>query len=357
MKRRILGSTDLKVSELCLGTMNFGWKIDEPTSYAILNDYRANGGNFIQGLCVFPSTDSSTLSDCASLSLVGRWWRGAELRRKDLVLSARLTWPRSEASTSKTPELVRRRTEEALRQLRTDYLDLLVCDWNESFLSNPEFRCQLDELVRTGKVRYHVVAHPRGWQLTELAHINYDNNHGRIEAVQTDYSLMARVGVETELMDFCARKRMGLLVSSPLAGGLLTRSAFSPSPGVHYRFNRLATKFGESTRAVSAELAAIAREKGATFGQVGLAWVLHNPVVTSVIIGGTSIQHFAEMSGSTCVRLSPEDLARLGFASQTQRVFLPGIRQTATVAAERSDAAAKKTCRTSSEAVCESAIA
>ncbi len=329
MKWRILGNTDLKVSELCLGTMNFGWKIDEPASYGILDAYRSSGGNFIQGLCVFPTADSSTLYSCASLSLVGRWWRGVGLRRQDLVLSARLTWPRSAAaSTSQTPELVRRRTHEALRQLRTDYLDLLVSDWNENLLINPGFRYELDELVRTGKVRYLVVAHPQGWQVTELAQINYNNNHNRIEGIQTEYSLMARVGMETELMDLCARKRMGLLVSSPLAGGLLARSAFSPSPGMHYRFSRLAAKFGLSTaRAVSEELAAIARDKGATVGQVALSWVLHNPMVTSVIIGGASIQHHVEMSGASRVRLSPDDLARLGFASQTQRVSLPEIRQ------------------------------
>jgi aryl-alcohol dehydrogenase-like predicted oxidoreductase len=329
MKRRILGKTELKVSELCLGTMNFGWKIDELTSYEILNAYRAGDGNFIQGLCVFPSPESSVPSHGSSLSFVGRWWRRNVRRRQDLVISVRLSWPRSlEAGMSTSPKMVERRCDEILRLMQTDYIDLLVSDWNEGFLSNPGFRHQLDDLVRTGKVRYHVVAHPRGWHASELSRINYDNNHARIEAIQADYSLMARVEMETELMDFCSRKRMGVLVSSPLAGGLLTRPVFSPAPGARNRFNRLVTKFGEATpRAVYGELADIAREKAATVSQLALAWVLHNPMVTSVILGGTTTRHYTELAASTRMELSPSDLFRLGMASRTQHLSVPPVRQ------------------------------
>lgn len=330
MKRRILGNTDLKVSELCLGTMNFGWKIDEASSLSILDAYRASGGNFIQALCVFPTADNALLSNCASLSLIGRWWRAGGLRRQDLVLSTRLSWPRSaEPGVSNATALVGQRCDEVLRQLHTDHLDVLVCDWNENLLLNGEFRHALDNLVRDGKVRYLALANPRSWQATDLLHLNYRQGHVRIAALQADYSLVARVGIETEFMDLCADKRLGLLVSSPLAGGLLTRRDSLP-PLIRLRVDRLATKFGESApRAVSAALADLAEEKGATHAQVALAWVLHNPQVTSVIVGGTSPRHFAELSEAPKVRLTRSDLLRLGFASQNQHVSLPAIRQVA----------------------------
>lgn len=100
MNLRPLGCTSLKVSELCLGTMNFGWRTDEPTSLSILDAFHAAGGNFIQSLGVVAGPQTSPISPSFSESVVGDWWRSRSIPRRDLVLATRINLTGREAAAA-----------------------------------------------------------------------------------------------------------------------------------------------------------------------------------------------------------------------------------------------------------------
>lgn len=325
MNQRILGCTSLKVSELCLGTMNFGWRTDESTSLAILDAYHANGGNFIQALGLLTGSLTSRVCPTFSETVVGDWWRSRELLRSDLVLATRVSMrAHLELDSLDLTRAVRRSCEESLRRLRTDYLDVFVCEWTGVGHPPEALRRGLDWLVRDGLVRYVAFAGLPNWRVVACIREGVARNHCRTEALEGDYSLLARTSFEGELAELCREQRLGFLACSPLAGGLLTRR--SGGVGVLGRSRRawLAKRYGWDTgNRASRMLCELADGTGCSPAQIALSWVLHHPGVTSLVMGLNSTEHLSDALQATNVRLGPDELRQLHHASCVQRIVLP----------------------------------
>ncbi|HLP24143.1 MAG TPA: aldo/keto reductase [Acidobacteriota bacterium] len=139
IKQRLLGRTGLKISELCLGTLNFGWKTDDRIAFAILDAYYAAGGNFIQATHQSPEQFLPSATVAASEEIVGRWWTSRKLRRQDLFLATRvyLRAP-ADAADGTLTKLASDACREALRRMQTNYLDLVIFEWSEGFASTPK---------------------------------------------------------------------------------------------------------------------------------------------------------------------------------------------------------------------------
>lgn len=336
MKQRTFGCTGIRLSEFCLGTMNFGWRIGESTSFAILDAYHTEGGNFIQALAPVPEHNEGPASVAASESVVGHWWRTRGLSRSALFLATRVQpWvPQAVAGRALAAQL-QQTVQNSLARFQTDYLDLLICEWPGSQRVTTAMREALDQLVRNGQVRYVAFAGLRGWQVLDEIHGGYQGNHTRIDALQADYSLLARAPVETELAGVCDAYRLGFVARSPLAGGLLTKRegaslALGPS-----RLRWLAERYGfDGGAKVVRSIKAVADEHDFTPVQVALAWVLHSPHVTSALIGVNSVALLHELLGAGEVVLDASALEQLDQASTVQRLHLPPRRTT--VRAERS---------------------
>ena len=133
IKQRTLGRTGLKVSELCLGTMNFGWKTDEQKSFAILDAYRKAGGNFIQAMGHCPAPAITAASTTFSEEVVGRWWHSRAIPRGQLVLATRIGLGRVWDGVPMV-EFAQDCVRDSLRRLKTTYVDLLILEWSESLL-------------------------------------------------------------------------------------------------------------------------------------------------------------------------------------------------------------------------------
>jgi aryl-alcohol dehydrogenase-like predicted oxidoreductase len=320
IKQRTLGRTGLNVSELCLGTMNFGWKTDEQKSFDLLDAFREAGGNFIQAAGHCPAPLLTAASTTFSEEVVGRWSQSRDIPRGERVLATRLSLgriPEGVAMVKFTRDCVR----DSLHRLRTDYVDLLVIEWSDSLLPVPEFLKVFDALVREGLVRYIGAANFPNWRVAEAIARAPLSNHCRMEALQSDYSLLTRARFEPEAMALCEEQRLGFLARSPLSGGFLARGQ-----GRHNRFNasrrdwleqRFGNAYGDAALAAVSDVAA---RHEASPAQVALSWVLHNPAVTSAVIGVHSVAQLDELVQVTSLPLETVDLEQLDHATATEEV-------------------------------------
>jgi len=322
IKQRTLGRTGLKVSELCLGTMNFGWKTDEQKSFAILDAYFEAGGNFIQATGHCPAPALTAASTTFSEEVVGRWWDSRAILRSQLVLATRLSLRRVPEGVPMA-KFARDCVRQSLRRLKTTYLDILVIEWSESLLPMREFMEVFDALVRGGLVRYIGAANFPVWRVADAIGRAHLRNHCRMETLQSDYSLMTRARFEPEAMSLAQEQRLGFLARSPLAGGFLARGK---GLGVQFGSSRhdwLEQRFGNVYGDVAqAAVTDVASRHEASSAQVALSWVLHNPAVTSAVIGVQSVAQLGELVQATSLRLSTTDLEQLDHATAAEEIHV-----------------------------------
>ncbi|MDF1526325.1 MAG: aldo/keto reductase [bacterium] len=317
MKYKQLGRTGLLVSELCFGTMTFGgkgfWKAIGQLPQAAANDLIDRvleaGVNFIDTANVYSEGESEKILGKA----LGK-------RRKDVVLAtkvfSRMGPGPNETGLSRAH--IMQAVEDSLTRLGTDYIDLYQIHGFDALTPMEETLRALDDLVHSGKVRYIGCSNLAAWQLMKALWISDKCNLHRFESLQAYYTIASRE-LERELVPLLEDQNLGLMVWSPLAGGLLTG-----------KFDREGKGPGNARRAdfdfplVDKERAfdlvdvmrEIAEDKGVTVAQVALSWLLHQPVVTSVIIGAKTPEQLNENLAAPDVQLSQDDLARLKDASE-----------------------------------------
>jgi len=321
IKQRLMGRTGLKLSELCLGTLNFGWKTDEKSAFAILDAYHAAGGNFIQATSRSPELLLPSASSNVSEEIVGRWWKTRSIPRQDLFLTTRIYVRQPVDGEGNFNKVVRQAVQDSLRRFQTHYLDMVIFEWNEGLVPIRYTLEAFDQVVRSGSTRFLGAANFPVWRVVDALGRGYLRNHCRMEATQTDYSLMTRARFEPEAMAMCQEQRLGFFAASPLAGGFLARrngigDLFSVS-----RRDWLSQRFGNAYGdAALAAVGDVAARHEASSAQVALAWVLQNPAVTSAIVGVKSTAQLNELIHAPEIELTQHDLEQLGAATVAEEV-------------------------------------
>lgn len=321
INKRIMGRTGLKLSELCLGTLNFGWKTDEKTSFAILDAYRAAGGNFIQATSHTPEIFLPSTSSSASEEIVGRWWKARGIPRDDLFIATRIHVRQTPGQESEFVKAVRRACQDSLRRLQTTYADMVIFEWNDGLVPIRHSLEAFDQVVRSGLARFVGTANFPVWRVVDALGRAYLRNHCRMEAIQTNYSLMTRARFEPEAMALCQEQRLAFFARSPLAGGFLARrqgigDIFSASRR-DWLTERFGNPYGDAALAAVGDLAA---RHEASSAQVALAWVLHNAAVTSAVIGVHSVAQLSELLHANRLQLTAPDLDQLGDATAAEEI-------------------------------------
>ena len=288
------------MSELCLGTQAFGWRIDEPRAFALLDAFHAAGGNFIQATALCP--DFPFLAESGGLpeSLVGRWRQDRKVAREQLRLATRLSVRRARSGVRTTPALIREACEASLRRLQVDHLDLLLLEWTDALLPIDEAFEVIASLVRAGYLRYGGVSGFPNWRVADLIGHAKRLAIARPEAMQVDFSLLNRGVSEVEAREVAREYRLALLARAPLARGLL---ADVPEPVGYAAAN--------ATERVLAGVRQVAREHDVPAAQVAFAWVLSSPEVTSMVIGPRTVSHLNDALAATQLRLTPDQIALL----------------------------------------------
>lgn len=314
MKRRPLGHTGLHVSELCLGTMSFGWRTRHSTALTLLDEFVEAGGTFLEAAQICP--DVLTPPDWAGLpeSSIGDWLRSRQHPRESLILATRLVWNPDRHLPS---DSLANCCEASLRRLKTDYLDLLVCDWTPTTPQLEDMLHGLTRLVEQGKVRHLAVSSFGAWQTGENLRQNSLRQLAGIGTIQADYSLLDRQS-EPQLLGPNAG-RLGFIARSPLAGGFLALPNHACQSLQDPRRRRnLHLRYGHSTgQAVCSAVESVAKDLGATMAQVSYSWVLSNPAVSALLIAPLSVNQLHDAIEATDLSLSWPQLRRLDLVSST----------------------------------------
>src|SRR5262245_59155974 len=234
MKTRRLGRTGLKVTQICLGTMTFGYQCDEKTSFAILDKAAEHGVQFIDTADVYPVPPSPETAGRTE-DIVGKWLQG---KRDRFVLATKC---RLRVGHGLNDEGLSRRhifkaLDDSLRRLRTDYIDLYQAHAPDPETPLEETLQAFDDLVRQGKVRYVGCSNYAAWQVA--LSLGHSAGHGwaRFDCVQPRYNLLYRE-IETELLPLCRDQGLGVIAYNPLAGGFLTgkyQSLADPPTGTRF---------------------------------------------------------------------------------------------------------------------------
>lgn len=311
MEYRRLGKTGLKVSELCLGTMNFGWTSDEQNADQVFEAAFAAGINFIDTADVYSRWAPGNPGGVAE-TYIGKWMKSKQ--RDQIVLASKARgrmWDGPNGEGLSRVHILKA-IDDSLRRLQTDYIDLYQCHAPDESTPLEETLRALDDLVRAGKVHYIGLSNYPAWQVERSLRISDRFNLASVVSVQPHYNLVWRAEFERELMPLCALEGIGVIPYSPLQGGFLTgkyRKGQTMPPGSRGTGNERMTRFVNDDRHMKLldEMEAIARSHGKTVSQVAIAWMMANPVVTSPIIGANNVAQLNEILGVVGFRLSTEE--------------------------------------------------
>jgi len=314
MQHRTLGNSGAIVSTFALGTMTFGAEADQATSHAILDDYVAAGGNFVDTADVYGTGVSE--------EIVGSWLAAHPTDSQQVVLATKGRFPMGDGPNDlgTSRRHLGRALDASLRRLGVEQIDLYQMHAWDAVTPLEETLRFLDDAVRSGKIAYYGFSNFLGWQLTKAVHVARANGFTAPVTLQPQYNLLVRE-VESEIVPACLDADMGLLPWSPLAGGWLTgkyrrdtdptgatRLGDDPERGMEAWRPR---NKQERTWQILNVVAGIATAKGITSAQVSLAWLAAQPAVTSVILGARTTAQLADNLGAASVELAPDELERL----------------------------------------------
>lgn len=327
MRYRLLGRTGLYVSEICLGTMTYGGKgrwevvgrLGLPEAQAQIKAAFDAGVNFIDTANVY--------SEGQSESLVGEALAKLGLPREDLVIATKVRVRMGPAPNrvGLTRVHIMNEVDASLRRLALDHIDLYQIHGVDQVTPLDQTLRALEDLVRSGKVRYIGVSNHAAWQIMKALGVSERQGWNRFESIQAYYSLAGR-DLEREIVPLALDQGLSILVWSPLAGGLLSgkfsESAAGPEGARRSSFDFPPVDRPRAFRCVDA-MRPIAKAHGVSVARVALAWVLQRPAVTSVIVGAKTQEQLADNLAAADLRLSEGELAGLEEASKLPREY-PG---------------------------------
>lgn len=314
MHYRPLGASGAVVSTYALGTMTFGAEADEGMSHAILDDYIAAGGNFIDTADVY--------SGGTSEEIIGRWLASHPTEREQVMIATKGRFPMGKGPNDlgNSRRHLTHALDASLRRLGVEQIDLYQLHAWDAVTPLEETLRFLDDAVRNGKVAYYGFSNFLGWQVTKAVYIARASDFAPPVTLQPQYSLLVRE-IEFEIVPACLDAHVGLLPWSPLAGGWLTgkyrrdeeptgatRLGENPERGMEAWEPR---NKRERTWRILDAVEEIAHARGISQAQVSLAWLEAQPAVTSVILGARNTDQLADNLRAASVELTPDELRRL----------------------------------------------
>ena len=327
MKYRLLGSTGLYVSEICLGTMTYGsagfWEVmgglkQADVTAQVKRAFDA-GVNFIDTANVYSFGQSETL--------LGQAIRDLGLPRDQLVIATKATGAMNQKANAQGQSRyhLMNAVDASLGRLQLDHIDLYQIHGFDPLTPLEESLSALNDLVRSGKVRTIGLCNLAAWQIMKALAISERRNYARFESVQAYYTLAGR-DLEREIVPLLQDQKLGLMVWSPLAGGLLAgkvdRDGKGPDGTRRASFDFPPIDKERAFRCIDA-MRPIAQQHGVSVAQVALAWLLARPWVTTVIIGARSMQQLDDNIAAAEVTLTADELNALDEVSRLPQEY-PG---------------------------------
>jgi len=309
MEYTFLGRIGLKVSKICLGTMNFGPYTNENDSFSIMNKALELGINFFDTANVYGAMwDPNGVGNTEKI--IGRWLAEDKSRRNKIVLATKVYGSMGKApNESKLSAYnIRKACEDSLKRLQTDHIDLYQMHHIDRDTPWTEIYQAMEQLVREGKITYVGSSNFAAWNIAEARMIADQRNSLGIVSEQSIYSLRNR-HIELEVIPACKHFGVGLIPWSPMGGGILCGVLEKVKEG--RRTGEPLQKSAEKLRPQIQAYENLCKEIGQKPADVALAWVLNNPVVTSPIVGPRTIQQLEENVNALEIKLTEETLKKL----------------------------------------------
>ncbi len=333
MNYTTLSNTNIKVSQICLGTMTFGQQNTEAEAHAQLDYATGQGINFIDTAEMYPIAAREATYGSTE-TFIGNWLKKTG-KRNDLVIATKIAGPNRNMGYIRekldySRESILLSVEKSLQRLQTDYIDLYQFHWPErkvNFFGQRGFKIEedawednfqqiletLQELVAEGKIRHVGVSNETPWGLMRFLEESKKHDLPKMITIQNAYSLVNRT-FEINLSEVCHRENVGLLAYSPLAFGFLTGKYLTGLADEQSRLNQFPqfTRYNsEATKTATQKYLEIANQFGLTLTHLALAFVRQQSFVTSTIIGATSMQQLQEDIATHTVSLSAEILREI----------------------------------------------
>jgi aryl-alcohol dehydrogenase-like predicted oxidoreductase len=302
-----LGRSGLTVSRLCLGTMNFGPQTSESDSFAIMDAARDRGINFFDTANVY----GGELGRGATETILGNWFAQGQGRRDHTVLATKLygnmtDWPNEGKLSSLN---IRRALDASLSRLQTDYIDLYQFHHIDRDTPWDEIWQAMETAVAQGKILYAGSSNFAGWHIATAQAEARRRNFTGLVSEQSIYNLLTR-DIELEVIPSAVGNGLGIIPWSPLHGGLLGGVVRKERDGKRRLEGRAAETLATHRDAIE-QYEDLADELGQEPGDVGLAWLLHQPAVTAPIIGPRTMDQLDAAVRALDVTLDADALARL----------------------------------------------
>ena len=325
MQYRHLGRSGLKVSPLCLGTMNFGPLTTEPDSFAIMDKALESGVNFFDTADVYGWKRGEGITE----SIVGRWFAQGGERRERVILATKVFGdmdlpdrPDVNFARGLSASKIVRECERSLKRLQADYIDLYQMHHIDREVPVEEVWQAFETLNRQGKVHYVGSSNFAGWDIATYNQVAKQRNFLGLVSEQSVYNLDNRM-VELEVVPACRHYGLGIIPWSPLGGGLLAGALEKQAKG-----RRAAENFQKNVEKKRDKLQKyedLCRQLGESPANVGLTWLLSNPVVTAPIIGPRTMEQLTGALKVPEMKLSPETLKALDEIFPARRRSAQGL--------------------------------
>lgn len=333
MQHRVLGQTDIKVSQLCLGSMTWGEQNTEQEGHAQMDLALERGINFIDTAEMYP-VPGRAATQGRTETYIGNWLK-ARGHRDKIVLATKIVGPGDHmkhirGGSKFTREHIQSAIETSLKRLNTDYVDLYQLHWPErktNFFGKLGYRVNehddstpieetldaLNELVQAGKIRHYGLSNETAWGAMRFAHIAEQKGYPKPVSIQNPYNLLNRT-YEVGLAEVSHREHMGLLAYSPLAFGALSGKYLNGQKPAKARltlFEYFSRYRGDLPTQAIEQYVALAQELSMSPSTLALAFVTQQAFVTANIIGATSLEQLNENINSADIVLSSEALKRI----------------------------------------------
>ncbi len=328
MKYTVLPNTDLKVSEICLGTMTFGQQNTKEDGFEQLSYAVDHGVNFIDTAELYP-VPAKAETYGGTEAIIGEWLKETG-RRDEVVLATKICGPGAYTAHIRgngfAPEAIEEAIEGSLKRLQTDYIDLYQLHWptrpvncfgvraypHDNFMTEREDNFlqvleSLNKLVKAGKIGHFGLSNETPWGIMKYMRSAEDNGLIKPVTLQNSYSMIHR-SFEIGLSETCMEEKIGLLAYSPLAFGVLSGKYLDAQPAdarvtLFPNYNRYSS---EQAAVAVRKYKAVAEKYGMSLTEMSLAFVNHMPFVTSNIIGASKLSQLKENINSINIKLTPE---------------------------------------------------
>jgi aryl-alcohol dehydrogenase-like predicted oxidoreductase len=314
MERRRLGNSGLEAAPLAFGGNVFGWTVDEPTSFGLLDAFVASGFNLIDTADVYsrwaPGNEGGE-----SEAIIGRWLKRGG-RRDSVVIATKVGMEMGPGRKGLSKDYIMRSAEDSLRRLQTDYIDLYQSHADDPDTPQEETLEAYARLVEQGKVRAVGASNFNAERLSQALRLAEERGWPRYESLQPLYNLYDRAEFEESLEPLCLEKKVGVICYYSLASGFLTgkyrsEEDLSKSP----RGQGVKKYLNERGFRILGALDEVAARHDSTPARVALAWLIARPSVTAPIASATSLEQLDDLTEATRLELDETSLRSLDEAS------------------------------------------